>query len=116
MMILGMEKLLTCDPSFLPKARAVVLAMAGHGWNLRVVWCLRTFSENQELVLQGKASRDSLHLTGRALDLIDRAWLYDAPHNHPYYMQLRAAAHANGLRWGGDFMSRWDPTHVDMPW
>lgn len=110
-----MEKLLTLDPAFEPKARAVIVDMEKLGWKIRVVWGLRTQAENDALVKLRRASKTSLHLTGRALDIIDTTLLYNVAPGDKYGADLAAIAKKYGLVWGGAFMGRWDPTHVEMP-
>lgn len=46
--------------------------MENRGWNIRIVWGQRTKEENEVLVKKGVASRTSKHLSGEAVDLIDR--------------------------------------------
>ena len=107
------EKLATLDPAFEPKARAVIADMIALGWHIRVEWGRRTKAEND--ALGGNASKNSLHLTGRALDILDERILYNIAPGDKYAVDLAGIAKKHGLRWGGSFMGRWDPTHVDMP-
>lgn len=113
-MVKGAEKLMTLSPAFEPKARAVVAWLFGRGWNLNIKWCLRSIEENMALYHQGYAALNSKHLTGDAMDIIDRRVAYGGLSDHPYYRDVQSAAHRYGLRWGGDFSGRWDPTHVEM--
>lgn len=73
----------------------------------------------------------SKHLSGGALDVIDRSIGYEngqfskTPSHISWNIAIRDAAAANGLRWGGSFVKqdpitgkwqgRWDPNHVEMP-
>jgi hypothetical protein len=102
-------------PDFREHARSVVTEMVNKGWDVRVLWGRRTKEENDVLVGRGTASATSKHLTGEAVDLIYRADPYPNDRNHPYYRDLEKEVKKRGLIWGGDFKSRWDPTHFENP-
>lgn len=107
----GHEKLDSLDPEFREKALEVIRIMHGKGYKLRVLWGRRTKRENDAL---GKnASKNSLHLEGKAVDLINRIDPYPKNKDHPYYRDLKEATDCVGVKWGGDFKSRWDPTHFE---
>ncbi len=114
-MAVGLEKLDTLDPAFAAKARHVVNEMEKLGWNIRIVWGVRSYEENRVLADAGLASKNSKHLTGRALDLIDQRLLYNFTPGHKYAQDLGRIAKSVGLIWGGDFISRWDPCHIELP-
>jgi hypothetical protein len=109
----GAEKLDTLSLTCHEPASRVVDRMVDKGYDVRVVWGQRTPEENQILVEEGLASPTSKHLTGDAVDLINRANPYPSDRNNPYYLDLRDAVSAEGLVWGGNFKSRWDPTHFE---
>ena len=111
--VVGREKLDTLDPVFRTKAHRVVEKLRQKGWHLRLVWARRTQQENDELVTKGVASKHSKHLTGKALDLIDRHTGYTNDRNHKYYKDLEAAAKEVNVTWGGGFKNRWDPCHIE---
>jgi hypothetical protein len=108
-------KLNTLDPAFKPKAERVVDGMRRKGYRMRVVWGRRTQAENNALVAKGRASPNSKHLTGEAVDLINRDIGYSNNANEPYYKDLEAAVKAEGLAWGGDWSAPWDPNHFEVP-
>lgn len=108
-------KLNSLDPNFKPKAEKVVEQMRQKGWHLRVVWGRRTQVENDALVKQGRASPNSKHLTGEAVDLIDTRIGYSNNPNEPYYNDLESTVKGEGLTWGGNWTSPWDPTHFENP-
>lgn len=87
--------------------------MENRGWNIRIVWGQRTKEENEVLVKKGVASRTSKHLSGEAVDLIDRKVGYSNNRNHKYYKDLSELAKKEGLAWGGNFTQRWDPCHIE---
>ncbi|MEQ9437490.1 MAG: M15 family metallopeptidase [Cyclobacteriaceae bacterium] len=111
--ILGAPKLEGLDPDFKVKAQQVIKKMKAKGWNLRVVWAKRTKEENDDLVKKGFASKNSKHLDGKALDLIDRKVGYSADRNHEYYKHLEEVTKEVGVKWGGSFRERWDPCHIE---
>ena len=114
-MALGMEKLDNLDPLFRDKVKDVVHDMELKGWHLRIIWGVRTSEENMLLVQQGVASPSSKHLSGRAVDVIDRMVGYSLDKMHPYYRDLESISKHHGLLWGGDFSSRCDPCHIELP-
>ena len=112
--VLGVEKLDGLDAEFRKKAKKVVDAMQAKGWKLKILWGKRTKEENDKLVEAGTASKTSKHLSGKAVDLINRLDPYPADKNHQYYKDMKEAVKAAELTWGGDFKSRWDPTHFEV--
>lgn len=88
--------------------------MEALGWNIRVVWGTRTEAENNALTPR-YASKISKHLSGKAMDLIDKRTGYSDHPGHKYYQDLSQVAKEEGLVWGGTFKVRWDPCHVEMP-
>ena len=114
-MAIGMEKMVGLNPIFRKKAGNVVTEMEKRGWKIRIVWGKRTKQENDELVAKGMASRTSQHLHGKGLDLIDRIVGYTNNKSHKFYKDLEELAKKEGLVWGGNFKSRWDPCHIEMP-
>jgi hypothetical protein len=109
----GLDKLDTLDPAFKAKAEKLIEKMQEKGWDMRVVWGRRTQEENDALVEKGLASKTSKHLEGKGMDLINRADPYPDDHDNQYYKDMEAVAKEVGLTWGGDFSTRWDPTHVE---
>ena len=107
------DKLRALDPKFEVIVRRVIARMEARGWAIRVVWGRRTKAENDALVLAGFADTNSLHLSGRGADLVDRMTGYTTDKLHQYYIDLATIAKSEGLKWGGEF-SRWDPCHVEM--
>lgn len=114
-MATDMHKLNGLDATFQAKVLAVVSEMEKLGWHIRIVWGLRTKAENDALVSQGVASPTSKHLDGKAVDMIDTRVGYDNSPQHKYYQDLGRIAKKYGLVWGGDWISRWDPCHIEMP-
>lgn len=85
----GAEKLDTLESGFRQKALRVVDRVTDEGYDVRVVWGRRSQEENQVLVEKGLASPTSKHLTGSAVDLINRANPYPNDPLTPYYLDLR---------------------------
>ena len=114
-MALGMEKLIGLEPSFKKQVEHIVVEMENRGWQIRIVWGKRTNQQNEDLVRKGVASRTSKHLFGKAVDLIDRNVGYSDNKLHKFYSDLAELAKKEGLVWGGDFVRRWDPCHIEAP-
>ncbi len=112
-MAVGMEKLIGLDPGFKKKVEKIVLEMENRGWRIRIVWGGRTKKENDILVKKGVASRISQHLFGKAVDLIDRTVGYTENRSHKFYQDLSELAKKEDVIWGGDFVARWDPCHIE---
>lgn len=113
--VIGRDKLEGLDPAFRPRAEQVLTDLAERGYRLRVVWGRRTQAENQLLVDQGVASPTSRHLDGQALDFVERSIGYDNANYPQYNAAVQQAAANAGLIWGGNFTTRWDPNHIEMP-
>ena len=77
------------------------------------IWGRRTKEENDDLVQKGVASRNSEHLRAKAVDMINRDDPYPDDPQNAYYQDLKAAVERQGLKGGGSFKSRWDPTHFE---
>ena len=107
------DKLKNLDPDFRKKAEQFIEKMQEKGWRMRVVWATRSEEENNALVERGTASKTSKHLDGQAVDLVNRDDPYPADKNNPYYKDMESTAKEVGVTWGGDFKSRWDPTHFE---
>ena len=110
-----MYKLLSLQPNFREKVKKVVLGMEKRGLHIRIVWGMRTYEENLKLYKQGLASLTSKHLSGKACDLIDRKLGYSIKSkHHKFYTDLSELAKQEGLIWGGNFSTRWDPCHIEI--
>lgn len=96
-MAIGMNKLIGLDPIFKRKVKIIVREMEKRGWRIRIVWGKRSKVENDILVNKGVASRTSKHLSGKAVDLIDRKVGYSIKKNHQYYKDLSILAKKEGL-------------------
>lgn len=110
-----MYKLSGLQPVFAKKVRQVVCNMEKRGWRIRIVQGKRTKQENDRLVRAGLASKHSKHLIGKGCDLAERT-LGNAMvnRNHKFYKDLEELATKEGLIWGGNFKSRWDPCHIEI--
>jgi uncharacterized protein YcbK (DUF882 family) len=127
----GLDKLDSLTPEMRAKAERMLVDLAGKGRQMRIVFGPRDQATNDELVRQGLASPNSKHLSGEALDVIDRSVGYENsqfskdPSHISWNNAIHNAASSNGLKWGGDFVrqnpvtgrwqGRWDPNHVEMP-
>jgi hypothetical protein len=108
-------KLEDLEPFFKSKVRKLIIELESDGYSIRVVWGKRTKEENDRLHKKGHASRNSKHLEGLAVDLINRRIGYSENPQEPYYLKLEELAEKYNLRWGGHFKHRWDPNHIEEP-
>ena len=109
------NKLNGLTANFRPKAEQVLDELNNKGYDLRIVWGKRTKQENDALVKQGKASKNSKHLTGEALDFINRIVGYDNANYPVYTADVGIAAKNAQVIWGGNFTTPWDPNHIENP-
>jgi len=73
-------------------------------------------SQEENDALGKYASKNSKHLTGEAIDLIDMRLGYllgNENKNHKFFKDLEELANKYELKWGGNFKSRWDPHHIE---
>lgn len=109
------EYLLTLDPAFLPKAWQFVSSLREMGAPVVIVagGARRNPTEQQRLVAMGRSrTTKSKHLVGKAIDIdlygVNRnavpKWFWDAV--GPYGESL-------GMRWGGRWVSPYDPGHFE---
>jgi len=83
-----MNKLIGLEPRFKKKVKHIVTEMENHGWRIRIVWVSEQRLKTIYLVNKGVASCSSKHLSGKAVDLIDRKVGYSIKKNHQYYKDL----------------------------
>lgn len=114
---LHMDRLNGLQPAFKKKALEVISGMEKCGWNISIVFGKRTKAQNDAL---GKnASKASLHLIGKAVDIIDTTVQYNIAYKnfaHPFCKDLEQLCIKHGVYWGGNFVRknpkyRWDPCH-----
>lgn len=112
-MPLDIHKLNSLNPAFRIKIKRIVFELENRGWSIRIIWGKRTKQENDKLVQKGFASRRSKHLTGNAVDLIDRFVGYSNNKNHPFYKDMKELAEKEDLQWRDNFIETWDPCHIE---
>lgn len=110
------------NPMLIDKVNVILSKLTQKGWRPRVASGLRSVEEQQEKIDQGRSSlknpRDSKHVQGRAVDIIDSRYGWNGPASDldfQFWNDLGEAAREVGLVWGGDWKSFKDVAHVEMP-
>jgi len=103
---------------FRPLAERLLQLCADAGIAVRVIDTGRT-PEQQETYLKLGTSwtRNSKHLTGHAIDIAPEQLLTEklwAPKS-PLWYRLGEIGESLGLKWGGRFKGKFDPSHFEMP-
>lgn len=103
------------DEVFGPKVEKVVAALRAKGWKARIGEGKRTIAQQKKKV-DDKVSQTmrSLHLCGKAVDIIDSRYAWDIGTDHAFWTDLGEAARAEGLSWGGDWEKFKDVAHVEL--
>ena len=108
------DKLDTLSKDFRPKAEEVLKELVERDYELRIIWGKRTKEENEKLVDTGNAIENSKHLTGNALDFVNRDIGYRNELAPEYTGAVEQAAKNAGVIWGGNFEDRYDPNHIEL--
>jgi peptidoglycan LD-endopeptidase CwlK len=117
------------DPDLATKVRAAADALAALGTYLLVVSGLRTPAEQDALYAQGRTTPGhivtdakaghSMHNYGLAVDVVPYlsgpSGALNWKPNTPQYQAMVDALKAQGLVWGGDWVSLKDDDHFQMP-
>lgn len=96
----------------------VLGAVRTRGFDVRRGEGVRTPDEQAVKVAEGLSrTYKSKHLSGRARDLVafDERGNYIKEGTHPAYQAIGQEATKRGLRWGGNFKSIYDPSHIELP-
>jgi RHS repeat-associated protein len=117
-------KLLELSAEMREKATRVLLRTTARGYQPRIVEALRTSKQQCEKVKAGLSSTmKSKHLTGDAIDVVDRRWGYDdsKPSTQQFFREYGEIGQEQDLEWGGDWkpINRqkgygWDPGHLQL--
>jgi peptidoglycan L-alanyl-D-glutamate endopeptidase CwlK len=122
-------QLATVSPDLATKVRAATDSLAQAGTYLLVVSGLRTPAEQDALYAQGRTTPghivtnakagQSMHNYGLAVDVVPYlsgpAGALNWTVSTPQYKAMVAAMKAQGLVWGGDWVSFPDDDHFQMP-
>lgn len=108
----------TLDPKFAGKVRRVVKRLEAAGWQPVVVSGKRTVAQQRKILAAGRSrTMNSLHLCGRAADLMDHRYGWQGEAKRPdfaFWVALGKAARAEGLVWGGDWKRFKDVPHIQI--
>jgi peptidoglycan L-alanyl-D-glutamate endopeptidase CwlK len=106
------------EPRFAKKVRAVLKALEKKGWQPVVISGRRSLAQQKKIVSGGRSrTMKSLHLCGRAADIMDRRYGWKGRAAKPsfeFWVDLGKAARAEGLEWGGDWKRVKDVPHIQI--
>lgn len=110
--------LVTLEPDFEARVRRVLARLEREGWEPVVVSGRRSKEQQRKIVAAGRSrTMKSLHLCGRAADIMDHRHGWRGPAASPkfrFWVRLGVAARAEGLIWGGDWKSFQDVPHIQI--
>lgn len=94
---------LSVKPELQTLVWTIMLELEKKGWQPQVAEGLRTIEEQKEKVRLGYSQTlNSRHLTGRAVDVIDKRYGWNIPLHHPFWLDYGHLVLAtNQLQWGG---------------
>lgn len=103
-------------PKLLEDIAHIIIDLQNKGWDPKVVELCRTEAQQREKVEKGYSqTMHSKHLRGRAVDIVDRRYLWNIKPNHEFWKDLGRACKDRGLIWGGDWKGFLDVAHCEMP-
>ena len=109
------------DPIFVSQVQQVLSRLTEKGWQPKVAEGLRSIEQQQQKIDQGYSSlehsRDSKHVQGLAVDIIDSRYGWAGPASDldfQFWHDLGQAAKEVGLTWGGDWKTFKDVAHVEV--
>lgn len=106
------------DPVFAKKVRLILAELEEMGWQPRIAEACRTLDQQKEKVRLGYSKTlRSKHLTGRAVDVIDRRFGWHGPASSlkfKFWTDYGTLCRKHGLVWGGDWKSFPDVAHCQM--
>ncbi len=102
------KHLLEVKPALAEKVIPILESLEDEGWEPRVVEGLRTMAQEREKVRLGYShTMHSKHLTGDAVDVVDKRYGWDHVASNLGYEYWREQGklvdHTPGLTWGGDW-------------
>ena len=96
-------KLAGLAPEMKARAIAVLTQMQALAYDVHIAEGVRTLEEQKKKVEEGYSKTlHSRHLTGHAVDVVDRRWGWNPP-SRKFWFHLGAACIKAGLAWGGFF-------------
>lgn len=118
------ERLLRVHPRLAEKIGVIIADFKRAGKDVRVVQALRTFAEQDMLFQQGRSRKgpivtnaragQSNHNYGLAVDLCPFVDGQPTWNDTKGFKAIGAAAKAQGLEWGGDWVRMRDMPHVQL--
>lgn len=99
-------KLAELRPEMQPRAARVIATLEDQGWQPVIRWAYRSAEDQARKYAAGysKSATPTAHWWGVAVDLIDRRFGWNVTEqNGRFFLALRDAVRAEGLRSGGDW-------------
>ena len=115
------KKLASLEPAFRAKVERVIAKLKADGFQPTIVFGWRSVAVQKKLKAEGKSKVSfSFHNAQKpdgtpnalAVDLCDTRWAWKEPDCHKFFKALGAAGKAEGLVWGGDWVSFKDWAHL----
>lgn len=115
------KKLASLEPSFRPKIERVIAKLKADGFQPKIVFGWRSVQVQAKLKREGKTKVSfSFHNAQKpdgtpnawAVDIVDTRWAWNEPDCHKFFRALGDAGKAEGLVWGGDWVSFRDWAHL----
>jgi|GEM_PF-786217 len=115
------KKLASLEPSFRPKVERVIAKLKADGYQPKIVFGWRSVKVQAKLKAEGKTKVSfSFHNAQKrdgtpnawAVDIVDTRWAWKEPDCHKFFRALGEAGKAEGLVWGGDWVSFRDWAHL----
>ena len=115
------KKLASLEPSFRPKIERVIAKLKADGFQPKIVFGWRSVEVQAKLKREGKTKVSfSFHNAQKpdgtpnawAVDIVDARWAWNEPDCHKFFRALGDAGKAEGLVWGGDWVSFRDWAHL----
>lgn len=109
----------TVQPVLQDKAQAIIDELKAQGFDPIIASGDRTLDQQKINLKKGNSQTlNSRHLTGQALDIVDRRYGWDKGNKadrEKFWNALGEAATKQGLEWGGNWKSFRDTAHIQMP-
>ena len=115
------KKLASLEPAFRAKIEKVIAKLKADGFQPTIVFGWRSVAVQKKLKAEGKSKVSfSFHNAQKpdgtpnalAVDICDTRWAWNEPDCHKFFKALGAAGKAEGLVWGGDWVSFKDWAHL----
>jgi peptidoglycan L-alanyl-D-glutamate endopeptidase CwlK len=100
-----MANLAGIHPTLRKEIEPILQRLEDEGYQPIIAEGLRTIAQQRQKVAKGYSkTMNSKHLTGRAVDVVDKRYLWNVGLDHPFFKLYGSLVNANPkLTWGGDW-------------